>query len=54
MNKQFLTSVARHAGIFGPTSEDLAAIDEAVMAVKKGEVATDAKVEAVFAKYRHV
>jgi hypothetical protein len=43
---------ARRAGTFEPTPEELQAIDEAIEAVKRGEIATDAEVEAVFAKYR--
>jgi hypothetical protein len=39
------------SGDYHATPEDLAAIDEALEAVKRGEVATEAEVEAVFAKY---
>ena len=41
------------SGDYHATPEDLAAIDEALEAVKRGEVATEAEVEAVFAKYRN-
>jgi hypothetical protein len=40
------------SGDYHATPEELAAIDEALEAVERGEVATDAEVEAVFAKYR--
>jgi hypothetical protein len=43
---------ARRGGTFEPTREELEAVDEAIAAVKRGEIATDAEVEAVFAKYR--
>jgi len=38
--------------LYYATPEELRAIDEGVDAVKRGEIATDAEVEAVFAKYR--
>jgi hypothetical protein len=40
------------AGTYHATREELAKIDEALAAVRRGEIATDAEVEAVFAKYR--
>lgn len=40
------------AGTYRATREELAKIDEALAAVRRGEVATDAEVEAVFAKHR--
>jgi hypothetical protein len=40
------------AGAYHATREELAKIDEALAAVRRGEIATDAEVEAVFAKYR--
>jgi len=43
---------ARRHGVFHATSEELQAIDEALTAVSRGEVASDEEVEAVFAKYR--
>jgi predicted transcriptional regulator len=43
---------ARRHGVYHATAEELKAIDEALAAVAQGEVATDEKVEAVFAKYR--
>ncbi|MGE0611349.1 MAG: hypothetical protein AB7G34_08090 [Hyphomicrobiales bacterium] len=43
---------ARRHGVYHATAEELAAIDEALKAVKQGQVATGAEVEAVFAKYR--
>ncbi|HXD45873.1 MAG TPA: hypothetical protein VN655_12125 [Pseudolabrys sp.] len=42
----------RDKDLYYPTPEELSAIDEALDAVKRGEIATDAEVEAVFAKYR--
>jgi hypothetical protein len=39
-------------GIYHPTAEELQMIESARAAVKRGEVATDGEVEAVFAKYR--
>jgi hypothetical protein len=45
---------ARRTGTFEPTPEELRAIDEAVEAVERGEVASDAEVEAIFAKYRNL
>jgi hypothetical protein len=44
---------ARQHGIYQATAEELRAIDEALAAVGRGEIASDAEVEAVFAKYRH-
>ena len=43
---------ARRRGVYQATPEELAAIDEALTAVARGEVASEEKVEAVFAKYR--
>jgi predicted transcriptional regulator len=43
---------ARRHGVYHATAEELKAIDEALAAVARGEVATDEDVEAVFAKYR--
>jgi predicted transcriptional regulator len=43
---------ARRHGVYHATPEELAAIDEALAAVSRGEIATDEEVEAVFAKYR--
>jgi hypothetical protein len=40
------------AGTYRATDEELRKIDEAVAAVRRGDVATDAEVEAVFAKHR--
>jgi hypothetical protein len=45
---------ARRHGVYHATPQELQAIDEALAAVGRGEVATDAEVEAVFAKYRRV
>ena len=45
---------ARRANKFDPTLEELAAIDEAIAAVKRGEIATDAEVEAILATYRRL
>jgi ParB-like chromosome segregation protein Spo0J len=41
---------ARRHGVYHATPEELRAIDEALAAVARGEVATDEEVEAVFAK----
>lgn len=43
---------ARRHGVYHATAEELAAIDEAMKAVKQGQVAADAEVDAVFVKYR--
>jgi hypothetical protein len=43
---------ARRHGVFAATVEELQAIDEALAAVSRGEIASDEEVEAVFAKYR--
>ncbi len=43
---------ARRHGVYHATPEELAAIDEALAAVGRGEIATEEAVEAVFAKYR--
>lgn len=43
---------ARRHGVYHATAEELAAIDEALAALARGEIATDADVEAVYAKYR--
>ncbi len=45
---------ARRHGVYHATPEELVAIDEALAAISRGEIATDAEVEAVFAKYRRV
>lgn len=39
-------------GTYRATREELHKIDEALAAVRRGEVATEAEVEAVFAKHR--
>jgi predicted transcriptional regulator len=39
--------------VYHASSEELRAIDEALAAVERGEVATDEEVEFVFAKYRY-
>lgn len=44
---------ARRHGVYRATPKELAAIDEALAAVERGEIATDEEVEAVFAKYRN-
>jgi hypothetical protein len=44
---------ARRHGVYHATPEELQAIDEALAAVARGEIATDDEVEAVFAKYRN-
>jgi predicted transcriptional regulator len=43
---------ARRHGVYHATPEELQAIDEALAAVARGEIATDDEVAAVFAKYR--
>ena len=43
---------ARRHGVYHATPEELNAIDEALAAVARGEIASDEEVEAVFAKYR--
>jgi predicted transcriptional regulator len=45
---------ARRHGVYHATPAELAAIDEALAAVSRGEIASDEEVEAVFAKYRRV
>jgi len=41
-----------HAGTYRATRDELRKIDEALAAVRRGEVATEDEVEAVFAKHR--
>jgi hypothetical protein len=43
---------ARRHGVYYASVEELKAIDEALAAVGRGEIASDQEVEAVFAKYR--
>lgn len=43
---------ARRHGVYHATPEELRAIDEALAAVARGEIASDEEVEAVFAKHR--
>jgi predicted RNA-binding protein associated with RNAse of E/G family len=43
---------ARREGPFAPTPEELRDIDEAIAAVRRGEIASKEEVEAVFAKHR--
>ncbi len=43
---------ARATKSYRATPAELKAIDEALAAVERGEIATDEEVEAVFAKYR--
>lgn len=43
---------ARQHGAYHASPEELRAIDDALAAVARGEVATDEEVEAVFARYR--
>ena len=42
---------ARRHDVYHATLEELAAIDEALAAVERGEIATDQEVEGVLAKY---
>lgn len=43
---------ARRHGLYHASPAELKAIDEALAAVARGEIASDEEVEAVFAKYR--
>jgi hypothetical protein len=43
---------ARRSGVYKATPDELAAIDEALGQVARGEVATKEEVEAAFAKFR--
>ena len=43
---------ARRHGVYHATPQELVAIDEALAAVGRGEIASEEAVEAVFAKYR--
>jgi len=43
---------ARRHGVYHATPEELAAVDEALAAVARGEIASEEAVEGVFAKYR--
>jgi hypothetical protein len=43
---------ARRHGVYRATPEELRALDEAMAAVRRGEIASDEEVEAAFAKYR--
>ena len=43
---------ARRHGVYHATPQELIAIDEALAAVGRGEIASEEAVEAVFAKYR--
>ena len=43
---------ARRHGVYRTTREELQAIDEALAALADGDIASDAAVESVFAKYR--
>lgn len=43
---------ARRHGVYHASEEELKAIDEALAAVARGEIASEQQVEAVFAKYR--
>ena len=43
---------ARRHGLYHATPEELQAIDEALAAVARGEIASDEEVEAVFANHR--
>lgn len=43
---------ARRHGLYHASSDELKAIDEALAAIARGEIASDEEVEAVFAKYR--
>ena len=43
---------ARRQGLYHATDDELKAIDEGLAAIDRGDIATEAEVEAVFAKYR--
>ena len=43
---------ARRHGVYRATPEELRAIDDALAAVARGEIASDEEVEVVFAKFR--
>lgn len=43
---------ARRHGVYRARPAELKAIDEALAAVERGEIASDQEAEAVFAKYR--
>ena len=43
---------ARRHGVYHAPPQELVAIDEALAAIARGEIASDDEVEAVFAKYR--
>jgi len=43
---------ARRHGVYHASDEELKAIDEALEAVARGEIASEQEVDAVFAKYR--
>jgi hypothetical protein len=43
---------ARRHGVYHASPDELKAIDEALAAVARGEIASDQEVDAVFAKYR--
>jgi hypothetical protein len=43
---------ARRSGVYDATPEELAAIDEALGQLARGEVATASEVEAAFSKFR--
>jgi hypothetical protein len=43
---------ARRHGLYHASPDELKAIDEALAAVERGEIATDQEVDAVFAKYK--
>jgi predicted transcriptional regulator len=43
---------ARRAGVYYATPDELAAIDEGLAELDRGEIASEAEVEAAFAKFR--
>jgi hypothetical protein len=43
---------ARRTGVYHATPEELAAIDEALEQIRRGEIASEEDVEAAFAKFR--
>jgi hypothetical protein len=49
---QYGAASKRTGKLYHASTEELRAIDEALTAVERGEIASDEEVEAVFAKYR--
>jgi hypothetical protein len=43
---------ARRIGVYRPTTEELVAIDEATEQIERGDVASEAEIEAAYQKFR--